>query len=360
VRIGLIAPPWVAVPPARYGGTEAVIDTLARALATAGDQVVLFSVGESTCPVTRRWVYDEAQRDRMNWTAPELFHVAHAYRALADCDVIHDHTTGGLAVLGKHAEVPVVVTHHNRFDRETNLLFAESPWAASVALSHSHAREARGFRPTRVIHHGIDATAFPHGTGSGGHLLFLGRIAPEKGVDRAIEVARRAGVPLVIAAKMQEERELAFFRDVVRPRLGPGVDYVGEVDATTKARLLGDAIALLNPIRWREPFGMVMIEALACGTPVLASPRGAAPEIIRPGVTGLLCQTDADFVDAIGRVDELSRPACRAAAEGYFSARRMAADYRDLYASLLAGELHPRPRAAGEPAFAPSQRRSVA
>jgi glycosyltransferase involved in cell wall biosynthesis len=339
MRIGLVAPPWLPVPPPAYGGTETVLDTLARGLQAAGHEPVLFTVGSSSVPVPIRWLYADGNRDQMNWTTPELRHVLEAYESLRDCDVIHDHTTAGPIIAERAATVPVAVTNHNRFNELTNPIFAAAPSVAKVAISRSHASFAEGFPVTRVIHHGVDADRFPVGEGAGDgdgeYLLFLGRISPDKGVDRAIALAKRAGVRLKIAAKMAEDGEIRFFEEAVRPHLGDRIVYLGEVGYEEKVALLGGARALLNPIRWPEPFGMVMIEAMACGTPVLASPCGAVPEIVSDGLTGRICGDDDAFVDAIARLDDLSRTACRATVEFHFSARRMTADHVELYSSLL-------------------------
>ncbi len=335
MRIGLVAPPWLPVPPPAYGGTETVLDTLARGLKAAGHEPVLFTVGTSTVPVDIRWLYADAMREQMNWTAPELRHVLEAYESLRDCDVIHDHTTAGPIIAERNATVPVAVTSHNRFNEFTNPIFAAAPSVAKVAISRSHASYAEGFPIARVIHHGVDPDRFPVGNGDGDYFLFLGRVNPDKGIDRAIALAKAAGVRLKIAAKMGEDAEIRFFDEVVKPQLDDRIEYLGEVGGDDKLALLGGATALLNPIRWPEPFGMVMIEAMACGTPVLVSPCGAAPEIVTHGLNGFLCADNEQFLQAIANVGELSRAACRASVEFDFSAQRMTADHLELYSSLL-------------------------
>ncbi|HLF40544.1 MAG TPA: glycosyltransferase family 4 protein, partial [Acidimicrobiia bacterium] len=314
MRIGLVAPPWVPVPPTGYGGTEAVVDLLARGLRAAGEEVVLFTLGCSTCPVPRRWVYEEPQVP-MGIAAAEARHVVRAYRVLTDCDVIHDHTLLGPSFAPR--ATPVVTTNHGPFDPGAREIYgAVARRVPIIAISYSQRATAPELPIAAVIHHGIDPEAFPVGTGSGGYLLFLGRMAPEKGAHRAIEVARRAGLPLVLAAKMREPAERRYFAECVEPHLGADVDFVGEVPQEDKAALLGGARALLNPITWAEPFGLVMLEALACGTPVLSFPNGAAPEIVEHGRTGFLCRDEADMVAAVERLDQLRRSDCRAAVEG--------------------------------------------
>lgn len=336
LRIGIIAPPWVPVPPPVYGGTEAVLDLLARGLVAEGHDVVLFTTGDSTCPVPRRWLYPMALTTMAPTTA-ELEHVARAYAELEGVDIIHDHTMAGpiwASDLG--LPVPIVTTNHGPFTAEATAHFAEvAERVAVVAISHHQRSTAPSVPVASVIHHGVDLANFPVGRGDGGYLLFLGRMNPDKGVHRAIEVARAAGKRLVIAAKMWEPVERAYFRDCVEPLLGPDAVYVGEVGRARKLELLGGAEALVNPIRWPEPFGMVMIEALACGTPVLAFAEGAAPEIIEHGRCGFLCTDEADMAELIGEIPSLDRAACRARVAARFSASRFVADHVALYRQLV-------------------------
>ncbi len=334
LRIGIIAPPWLPVPPLGYGGTEAVLDTLARGLDRAGHEVVLFTTGDSTCPVERRSYWDEAV-EPMGAILPETSHVLAAYAALGDCDVIHDHTLIGPLLTDRHGLVPIVTTNHAPFTPEIRGLYsAIAPHVSVVAISHAQRAAAPEIPVARVIHHGVDPTTFRVGDGLGGYLLFLGRMTPDKGVHRAVEIARRAGVPLKIAAKMREEAEVAYFDSTVRPLLGTDVEYLGEIAPDEREELLGSALALVNPIGWPEPFGMVMVEALATGTPVLTHPLGAAPEIVDDGVTGFLRDDVASLAKTVGRIAELDRAQCRAIVETRFSADRMVAEHLDLYATL--------------------------
>jgi glycosyltransferase involved in cell wall biosynthesis len=205
-----------------------------------------------------------------------------------------------------------------------------------VAISHHQAGTAGAIPIAAVIHHGVDVDAIPAGAGDGGFALFLGRMNPDKGVHTAVEVARRASTPLVIAAKMREPAEREYFEAFVRPLLGEGAAYAGEVDTETKRKLLAEARCLLNPIAWPEPFGMVVVESLAAGTPVVATPLGAIPELVDDGVTGFLRTSLDDLAAAVDEAGTLDRAACRRAAETRFSHRRMAADHVALYERLLA------------------------
>jgi glycosyltransferase involved in cell wall biosynthesis len=341
MRIGLIAPPWIPVPPPAYGGTEVVIDNLARGLLALGHDVRLFTVGESTCPVPRQWLF-RSPVEPMGAPAAEAAHALAAYEALAGADVIHDHTDLGPRLAGRRGitRPPVVTTFHGHVTPRARRLLAETArHAAIVAISHAHARSFAGIPVAAVIYHGIDLDAYTPGPGTGGYLLFVGRMSADKGVHHAVRAARRAGWragwPLIITAKMREPAERAYFDEQVRPLLGPGDDMLAEQPLAARLALLRGAAALLNPITWPEPFGLVMAEALGSATPVLAFPHGAAPEIIDHGRTGYLCQGEEDMTAAIAGVHQIDRRHCRAAAERRFSLERMAADYERLYRAIL-------------------------
>jgi glycosyltransferase involved in cell wall biosynthesis len=337
MRIGLIAPPWIPVPPPAYGGTEVVIDNLARGLLALGHDVRLFTVGESTCPVPRQWLF-RSPVEPMGAPAAEAAHGLAAYEALADADVIHDHTVIGPRLAGRRglARQPVVTTFHGRVTpADLRMLAQTARYAAIVAISHAHARYFGGVPVAAVIHHGIDLDVYTPGPGTGGYLLFVGRMAADKGVHHAVRAARRAGWPLVISAKMRDRAERAYFEEQVRPLLGPDDAWPAEQPLTTRLVLLREAAALLNPITWPEPFGLVMAEALASATPVLAFPNGAAPEIIEQGRTGFLCRDEEEMTAAIAEVGRISRRDCRSAADQRFGMARMAADYERLYRDIL-------------------------
>jgi glycosyltransferase involved in cell wall biosynthesis len=276
----------------------------------------------------------------MGGVVTEMRHVVHAYDAVAKCDVVHDHTLFGPLYAGSIAAPPVVTTNHGPFDANLGPIYtAVAKKVPVIAISRAQAAVAPHIPVAAVIHHGIDAEAFPFGDGAGGHTAFLGRMSPDKGAHRAIRVAREAGVPLLLAAKMREPAEHEYFETRVRPLLGGDIEYIGELGPADKKTLLAGAIALLNPIRWGEPFGLVMIESLACGTPVLAFPSGAAPEIIEHGRTGFLCGDEQEMANAVSKVLDLSRRDCRAAVEGYFSTARMAAEHAAFYAAVVDGDI---------------------
>jgi glycosyltransferase involved in cell wall biosynthesis len=349
MRIGLIAPPWIPVPPPAYGGTEEVIDNLARGLTALGHDVVLFTVGESSCPVPRRWLF-RFPAEPMGNHFRESAHVLAAYEALADADLIHDHTDLGPVLAGRRgtARQPVVTTIHGQVTAGNRRRLAEvARHATVVAISRAHARSFGPIPVAAVIHHGIDLDLHKPGPGTGGYLLFVGRMSPDKGVHHAVRVARRAGWPLVISARIGEPAERAYFDQQVRPLLGSDDDMLTEQPLAVRVDLMGHAAALVNPITWPEPFGLVMAEALATATPVLAFPNGAAPEIIDHGRTGYLCRGEDEMTAAVARVLQISRRQCRAAAERRFSLSRMAADYERLYRAILECPGQPAPERTG-------------
>ncbi len=341
LRVGLLAPPWLPVPPPAYGGTESVIDVLARGLVAAGHDVVLWAAAGSGCPVPRAGPdRPPAGFGRPDAAVLEHLWVSDGLAALAGAgvDVIHDHTALAGAVRAAAGpgvgRVPVVVTVHTAFTPALRARLASGGHDALVAISAAHARTA-GVRVDSVIHHGLDLARYPVGDGAGGYLAFCGRMAPEKGVHRAIRLARAAGRPLRIAAKMASADEHRYFEERVAGLLGGDVEYLGELAFADKVALLGGAEALVNPIRWPEPFGLVMAESLACGTPVLALGFGAAPEIVDPGRTGFLAATTDRLTDLVGRVAALDRRECRREVATRFTAERMVGEHVALYRDVL-------------------------
>lgn len=340
MRIGLIAPPWVPVPPPAYGGTESVIANLALGLAARGHDVRLFTVGDSTSTVTRRHLYDAAAAP-MGRSDLEAAHVLAAYDSFGGpdgVDVIHDHTVLGPLLGGRSGvpRAPVVTTQHNPFTPENLSILREvSPTVAVVAVSHDQASRSDGLPVAAVVHHGIDLEVHRPGRPVGEHLVFVGRMAPEKGVHRAVRIAHAVGRPLRIVTKMREQAEVAYYRDCVLPLLGSEDERPEELGLLDRLDAVGTAAALVNPIAWPEPFGLVMPEALALGTPVVAFPGGAAPEIVTHGLTGFLCPTEQDAVAAIGAIGLIDRAACRLEAERRFSLETMAARYERVYGALL-------------------------
>lgn len=342
-----MAPPWVTVPPRAYGGTEAVIDRLARGFQAAGHDVFLWTTGDSTCPVPKGYVLPHAAFGRMGVASIELRHLIRGYDELRKwgADVVHDHTLIGPVYANRFPDMALATTNHGPFNEDLMDLYkAVSEDTAVISISHHQASTAMDVPIAAIIHHGLDLDAFPVGEGRGDdqgeYFLFLGRMVPEKGVRRAAVAAKRAGVRLLIAAKMQDPWEYQFFTEQVEPLLSDRIVFLGEVGPVERIRLLSGAKALLNPIRWDEPFGLVMIEALACGTPVLAFRQGSAPEIVDHGVTGFLSERTPELAEQIRLVPTLDRSQCRAAAEIRFATERMVGDHLELFERLIASPRH--------------------
>lgn len=334
MRIGLIAPPWLPVPPPAYGGTEAVIDGLARGLVLAGHEVLLAAAANSSCPVTRVSGLEDApdQAAVIADTPTELRHVIRSHDLLRGrVDVVHDHTLAG-PIYGRHiGSTPLVTTNHGPFNSDLTTIYRAIDDVWITAISHHQASTATRVPIRAVVHHGIDLDQVPVGDGHGGYASFLGRMSPDKGAREAALVARAAGVPLRMAAKMREPEEYDYFEAQVKPLLGPDVEYVGELSFRDKVELLGASFAMLNPVQWPEPFGLVMVESLAAGTPVVGTPCGSAPEIVDHGVTGYLRPDLPGLSQALLDAAGIDRHACRATAVRRFTTARMVAEYAALY-----------------------------
>lgn len=325
--IAIVAPPWLPVPAPAYGGTEAVIDQLARGLQDAGHQVLLICHPKSECPVPILSVIPEEDTVPMARAKIEIENAIGAYELVKYSDVVHDHTLAGPIYSARYPDLPVVTTNHNAFTRSYTALYrAVVPRVALVAISQAHAAST-DLPIDAVVYHGIDLDDFPVGEGGGGYLAVLGRMTPNKGIHRAIAVAKAAGMRLKIAAKMREAHERAYFEEQIQPHLGDDIEYLGEVDASGKRELLASATALLNPIQWAEPFGMAMLESLACGTPVITCRQGAAPEIVEHGVTGFLGDSDEELLAGVRALDRIDRNVCREHVGRRFSVDRMVEGY---------------------------------
>ncbi|NSX37834.1 glycosyltransferase family 4 protein [Pseudarthrobacter oxydans] len=336
MRIGLVAGPWIPIPPVTYGGIERVVDNLARGFVAAGHEVLLAAPSDSTCPVPLVAGMQDSAPHELGSTTSELSHVVRAYKSLGSVDIIHDHTMAGPLYVHSPQGTPVVTTIHGPLNAHAVDIYGAIARrrAAIIAISRDQASHAPEVPITRVIHHGMDVSSVPVGAGDGGYLCFVGRSCPDKGLLEAIVIAREAGMPLRIAVKMREPAELRYFHEVIEPLLGPNEDFVGEVDDATKYRLMGGALAFLNPIQWSEPFGLVMIEALATGTPVIGTKIGSAPEIVDHGRTGFLGKT-GDLARFAGAAAGLDRAACRRVVAERFSVERMVGQHLRLFTELI-------------------------
>jgi glycosyltransferase involved in cell wall biosynthesis len=333
MKIALISTCAIRVPPTAYGGTERFVAALSRALSERGHQVFVYATGDSRPAGTLRHCFASAV-----WPpdpAAERRHGAWAWRdarALA-ADVVHVNSPEALLEWDGAEPAPVVTIHHALEERLVDL-YARFPRAHLVAISQRQASLLPRLEPVAVVHHGLDPADYPAGAGGGGYGAFLGRISPEKAPHLAIDAARKAGMPLVIGAPRWSGDPVyeAYLESEMKPRLSwPALRWQGELDQQAKLCLLQGAEVLLVPLAWDEPFGLVMIEALLVGTPVVAFGRGSAPEIIEEGVTGFVV-ADADaMARAVPAARSLDRAACRRRAQKRFSAERMAADYEAVY-----------------------------
>jgi glycosyltransferase involved in cell wall biosynthesis len=336
MKIALIAPPYIAIPPGKYGGTELFLTELALGLQKRGIDFTLYTNGESTLSVPKKFLYETQDWPIHDEVTAGLKGMNHAGWALKDAeteaDIIHLNSASGL-VLQRFSELPFVYTVHHGYEQALARFYTYFPQVSYVTISDFQ-RTKLELPRLRTIHHGIDLSRYRVHTEPGEYLSFLGRIAPVKGTHLAIEVARRAGIPLKIAGEIQPLYR-DYWQNSVKPQVdGKFIEYVGEVGLEEKNELLGKSMAMLFPVQWDEPFGLVMVEAMACGTPVLALPGGSVGEVVKDGVSGYI----GNSVEELARRAQnlaLSRESVRAYAQEYFSSERMANDYVDLYSEIL-------------------------
>jgi glycosyltransferase involved in cell wall biosynthesis len=338
LRIALVAPPWLPIPPHGYGGTERVIALLADGLAAAGHDVTLFAaVGSQT---GARLVSPLDEPPPVIGAAPdeEAFHTMAAFLARDDFDLIHDHTSLGPAFAGLLADGPPVVhTLHGPWTPGLkHKLGLVHDRVHLVAISHAQQRLNPSVRTAAVVYNGIDIDAHPFRDEKEDFLVYLGRINPDKAPEVAIEVAQKANLPLTMIIKRSEPQEWEYWHDEVEPLVDDSITVLEQPPHAVKVDVLGRARALVCPINWPEPFGLVFVESLACGTPVITRPFGAAPEIITRDV-GFLCNDVKDMVEAVEAAPELSPHACRARAVDHFSGEAMVSGYTRVYESVLSG-----------------------
>lgn len=341
MRIAQIAPLHEAVPPRLYGGTERVVSFLTEALVALGHEVTLFASGDSVTSAKLEAIWPQALRldpSIRDPIAPHMLLMEAARAAADEFDVMHFHMDYWPFSMFSRQRTPFVTTMHGRLDLpELKPVFDRFNQVPVVSISDAQRRPLPQARYVGTVLHGLPANLLTPQPVKQEYLAFLGRIAPEKGPDRAIRVARACGIPLKIAAKV-DRADQVYFDQVIRPMLnGGGVEMVGEINDAQKPEFLSGAVGLLMPIDWPEPFGLVMIEAMACGTPVIAFNRGSVPEIVEDGVSGFVVEDSQGAIGAVRKLGQLSRATVRARFEERFTARRMAEDYLSIYRSL-AGE----------------------
>jgi glycosyltransferase involved in cell wall biosynthesis len=338
MRIAQVSPLYESVPPQLYGGTERVVAYLTNALVELGHEVTLFASGDSRTRAELAPVWPNSLRLSPPLIDPSVTDVLLVGRVLErahEFDVIHFHSGYSHFPVMERLAVPHLTTLHGRLDLpELQPLFRRFGDMPVTSISDAQRAPLPGINWVGTVHHGLPSVPRPTARQSGDYFAFLGRISPEKRVDRAIEIANRLRVPLKIAAKIDRADRAYYEREIAPLLASPFVEYIGEIGEHDKPAFLGGARALLFPIDWPEPFGLVMIEAMACGTPVIAFRHGSVPEVIDHGVTGFLVDDMDAAVAAAARVGEISRRGCRAVFERRFSASRMARDYVEIYATL--------------------------
>ncbi|MEV1073945.1 glycosyltransferase family 4 protein [Micromonospora parva] len=341
LRIAMVVPPWLPVPPPGYGGVEQVVAGLVDALVLHGHAVTLFGAGDQHGTAARSFVSTapEVQFARLGESLPELAHLArvnHLIRA-RDFDLIHDHTVVGPLVAGRRAVPTVATVHGNPVGEHGDLLSDTDRSVGLVAISHGQRRLNPGLPWAGTVHNALDPRRIPYKAEPGaGPVLWLARFSPDKGPDVAIRACRAAGLPLLLAGKCNEPAERQYYDEVIEPMLGEDVSVVFNADRDATLRMLVEARCLIMPIRWEEPFGMVMVEAMATGTPVVALARGAVLELVRSGVTGLVCERSEELPDALRAVERLDPADCVAHVAENFSTTRMAYSYEAVYRRFLA------------------------
>lgn len=348
MRIAQVAPLWESVPPKLYGGTERIVSYLTEELVRLGHDVTLFASGDSLTAARLEPICAHALRLNtgiFNRDAPMTMLMEQALGKSGVFDIIHSHLDFLGFPLGRRNATPMVTTFHGRLDLpELQPVFREYAEMPMVSISNAQRRPVSWANWQGTVYHGLPQELYTFHEEPGRYLAFLGRIAPEKRPDHAIEIAKRVGLPLRIAAKV-DPMDREYFRSEIEPLLThPLVEYLGEITDAEKNEFLGGAAALVCPYDWPEPFGLVLIEALACGTPVLAYRRGSIPEIIEDQSTGFVCEGLSEMVAAVDRIQEIDRHRCRRAFEQRFSVERMALDYLRVY-ELLVAKTHEEPEA---------------
>lgn len=339
MRVAIVAPPFISVPPPRYGGTELFIAQLAAGLRNSGVDVVVYANGESTLDVETRWLFSKAQWPIKGEVYDNLKDLNHTTWAIKDaartCDLIHINNAPGL-ICSRFVNRAFVYTVHHPHLPELSDFYSYFPEVNYVTISDFQ-RLQETLPRLQTIHHGLDISRYEHREKKQDYLAFLGRIAPIKAPHLAIQAAKKAGIPLKMAGEVQPMFR-GYFEAQIKPHLdGKSVEYLGEADLAGKNELLGNALAMLFPIQWDEPFGLVMLEAMACGTPVLALPGGSVREVIENGVNGFICQSVDEMAARARTVGREIPPALvRQSVTQRFSLEHMTSRYAKLYYSILA------------------------
>jgi glycosyltransferase involved in cell wall biosynthesis len=338
MRIAQISPLTEAVPPKLYGGTERVISWLTDELVSLGHDVSLFASGDSVTTAKLEPMWPRALRLDGSVRDPNALHmtmIEHVCRRADEFDILHFHLDYYPFSLMSRQQVPFVTTLHGRLDLpEHQPMFDTFSSVPVVSISNSQRRPVHSAGWAGTVYHGLPRDLLVPQLKTPSYLAFLGRISPEKRVDRAVRIAERCGLPLKVAAKV-DQVDIDYFNDDIRDLLNkPHVEFIGEISDAQKSEFLSGAMALIVPIDWPEPFGLVMIEAMACGTPVIAYNRGSVPEVVEDGVTGFVVEDETSAVAAIRDISKLNRATIRQRFDERFTASRMARDYLNIYREI--------------------------
>jgi glycosyltransferase involved in cell wall biosynthesis len=341
MRVAVLSPVWFPVPPTGYGGIEWVVSLLADGLVDAGHEVTLFASGDSRTKAELAYIYEVAPSAEIGRAEYEVRHALACFERAGDFDVISDHSGPPAAVIAGAVKTPTVHTVHGPMGGEPGEFYEQiarvSPRTGLISISMNQRKPHPDLPWIANVPNALDFSFYPVQPRRGEYLLFLGRMSTDKGAHRAVAVATETGLPLKIAGKLREPAEIAYFKEFVEPHLRPGhIEYVGEVSHGEKVELLQDARVTLFPIEWEEPFGLVMIESMACGTPVIATRWGAVPEVIEDGRSGIIVGDYSEMAGALEAADKLEPLDLRRAAEERFSKERMVGDYVDAFEAAIA------------------------
>lgn len=339
LRIAEIAPLFERVPPKRYGGTERVVSTLTEELVERGHEVTLFASGDSITSANLVSVYPrslrETRMDYHNLNDLILLNIGNAYRMQDRFDIIHDHNGIFGLPAADNSITPVVMTLHGPFTMTNRRAYGTLNRPSLVAISRAQAAFApKSARLAGIVYNGLKMDSYPFSANPENYLLVVGRISMEKGTHIAIEVAQELDIPLIIAAKL-DNVDLNYFETYIRPKLTGNVRWIGEVDEKRRNELMKNALCFLHPVTWHEPFGLTLIEAMACGCPIVAFGKGSIPEVVADGVTGFVASDLYEMIEMVRAIDQISRIKCRQYALENFNEKRMADGYERVYAEVL-------------------------
>ncbi|MBE0447550.1 MAG: glycosyltransferase family 4 protein [Actinobacteria bacterium] len=336
MKVAQVAPIWYAIPPRGYGGIEYVVHCITEGLIKRGQDVTLFAAGDSITEAKLISSYRIAPSERIGETYPDLLHVMMAYQMAGEFDIIHDHSGLIGPVIGSFINTPVIHTLHGPATQEAKDFYGRIRDQIYFNAISDYQREKFGdLKFIGTIYNGVDLAKYDYCDKKEDFLFFLGRMNPEKGAHVAVEVARKTGKKLLMVSKMTEPHEKAYFKERVKPLLAPNVELIGEVDVETKIEMFKKASCVLFPVQWPEPFGLVMIEAMACGTPVIAIRNGSVPEVVVHEKTGYICSSTEEMIEAINKVDQVNPVDCRHHIENNFSTDHMVDHYIRAYKKII-------------------------